>query len=794
METLKTIPQNLGINLRERLLEFYDKYYSANIMTLVILGKESLDQLEIWAQEKFSAIPNKNVSIPYCAFHPLTRNYLQKKVYAVTVKDLKQLDLIWAFPDINTYFLTKPDRYLSHLLGHEGPGSLFSLLKNTGVANSLVAGVVVKGTNFSFFKVSVELTPLGLEKIDEITLMTFQYINMLKENGIQQWIFEECQKLAEISFRFKEKQRASSYTSRVAENMKLYPGDCLLSGGSLFYVYDPTVIQEFLDYLSPRNFKMMICSRTFENMDTFQKEHYYGTLYATEELSEQYIQMLENPPPNPDLYLPSPNEFIAENLEIKQVPPEDISDLPILIKETEISKVWMKKDSTFGIPKANLEILIQSPLTFCSPRANVMTTLFLELVKDYLNEMFYSAEVAGLRYSLTNNSDGIKISISGYDEKQKVLLQKIVEQMTHFETKEDRFLIIKEQLERSYRNFDLESPYERVMFHLTCMLQEIVWNDQQKLEVLKDMHPKDLDEFSTLLFSRAHFQFLLHGNLSRVDALEIVSVVENGFASKKLYPSEYKKSRAVQLSPGSSFLIQETLPNKENQSSAIEIFFQVSHYSDAKSRCLVELLDQVLKERFFDQLRTKEQLGYLVVSALRNVKGSLGLRFVIQSSFSPYYVEKRMEKFIQEQISYLSSLTGKDFQNYLSALIKKKEEKPRNLRQETDKYWRVINLGTYDFEHNKKELELVRQLTPQELFEFYQKFFVDFKTRSKASSISISQIPPLITQTEKGDEEKEEEEEVQEEEVTLEEKILVEDIDDFKASVSLYPLCRPERQ
>lgn len=38
-ETLDIIPKQKGISVREKLLEFHEKYYSANIMALCVLGK-----------------------------------------------------------------------------------------------------------------------------------------------------------------------------------------------------------------------------------------------------------------------------------------------------------------------------------------------------------------------------------------------------------------------------------------------------------------------------------------------------------------------------------------------------------------------------------------------------------------------------------------------------------------------------------------------------------------------------------------------------------------------------------
>jgi len=39
METLKEIPLKNNINVRKELLSFHERWYSANIMSLVVLGK-----------------------------------------------------------------------------------------------------------------------------------------------------------------------------------------------------------------------------------------------------------------------------------------------------------------------------------------------------------------------------------------------------------------------------------------------------------------------------------------------------------------------------------------------------------------------------------------------------------------------------------------------------------------------------------------------------------------------------------------------------------------------------------
>lgn len=108
LETLKEIPIKRGLNIRDELLKFHEKYYSANIMKLVILGKESLDQLTQWVVEKFSAIKNKNVPIPTFDGHPLTENELLVRQIIYIYIYIKLYNNIYVFEFYRNKFLLNP--------------------------------------------------------------------------------------------------------------------------------------------------------------------------------------------------------------------------------------------------------------------------------------------------------------------------------------------------------------------------------------------------------------------------------------------------------------------------------------------------------------------------------------------------------------------------------------------------------------------------------------------------------------------------------------------------------------
>merc|ERR1719468_200162 len=190
LDTLQTQPEKLGLNVREELIRFHTKYYSSNLMTLCLLGKESLDELQTYAVDMFSAIPNKNLNKTDFENDPYKRDATY--VYnVVPVQDLRQLSLSWVIPDGRDSYKSNPSNYISHLVGHEGEGSLLSELKRKGWCSNLYAGARREARGFQFFNLIVDLSEEGGEKIQEILKLIYQYFNMQKSQDIQQWVYDE---------------------------------------------------------------------------------------------------------------------------------------------------------------------------------------------------------------------------------------------------------------------------------------------------------------------------------------------------------------------------------------------------------------------------------------------------------------------------------------------------------------------------------------------------------------------------------------------------------------------------
>mmetsp|Transcript_54710 Transcript_54710/g.61172 ORF Transcript_54710/g.61172 Transcript_54710/m.61172 type:complete len:194 (+) Transcript_54710:249-830(+) len=109
-------------------------------------------------------------------------------------------------------------------------------------------------------------------------------------------------------------------------------------------------------------------------------------------------------------------------------------------------------------------------------------------------------------------------------------------------------------------------------------------------------------------------------------------------------------------SSSSSYLYRFAEFNAADTNSSVAIVLQMGALEEVTNATL-SLLNALVKEPAFNQLRTEEQLGYIVhVSVKTNGDNIKGLLLLIQSdSFSPDHVEARMELFFCNSIATPSS-------------------------------------------------------------------------------------------------------------------------------------------
>ncbi|RHZ61222.1 hypothetical protein Glove_349g91 [Diversispora epigaea] len=644
----------------------------------------------------------------------------QRQVFLKPIKEFREIDIIWPFPDTREYYEFKPINYFSYLISHEGAGSIFSYLKKKGWVNTFYSNLD-GAIGFSFFEVTISLTPEGLDNYREVIKVVFQYIKMIQESSIQEWIFRENQDILNIEYRFAEKSSSpANYVSFLSRILQL-PSirECVISGSYLIKKYDPKLIKKFMDLLRTDNFVLVLISQSFNDLD--QREKWFGTEYKLEQINPEFLEELKNLNSNPELKIPSPNEFIPTNFETHKQDVITPITQPDLIKQTSLTKVWHKKDDTFWVPKADVRFLLRSPLAYSTPLHSVKTGLYVNLLNDALTEYSYDAYLAGLGYDINHTTEGIIILLQGFNDKLLVLLEKIIHEMKNFKVDPKRFDIIKEQVEREYS------------------------------EALKDITSQDIQEFYPKLLSYIHIETFSHGNLFKEEALKLNQIVEDVLHSKPLFPSQLISDRGTILPQGKKYVYQRDVYNSQDINSAIEYYIQVGDLMDINLRAKLSLLAQIAQEPYFNQIRTKEQLGYLADCGWISDIKSIGLRFAIQSVKDTVHLENRIEAFLDKLQNIIEEMTEEDYQKQKESLIIMKLVKPKNLYNESSLYWDHIESGFYDFDSINIDVAELRKITKSEVLEFFKNTVHPASSNQKKLSIhmrsqKISSSPQTMMQ------------------------------------------------
>lgn len=738
LKTLKDDPEKRGVKIRDEFIKFYEKHYSANRMKLVVLGRESLEELEEWVVDLFSHIKNKNLPLNrWDEQKAMTDNELTTEIFAKPVMESRSLEISFPWEDEEEMYETQPARFISHLIGHEGPGSILSYLKEQGLANTLSAGYhnVCPGT--SFFEIEVSLTPEGLKKYHDIVKIVFQYISLIKENPPLEWMHEEMKNMGEVDFRFRQKSPASRFTSSTSAVMqKPIPRPWLLSNTSKHRRFDPRAIVNAMQFLRHDNFRLLIVSQDFPG-DWNEKEKWYGTDYRVQkipvELQTDFRKALEaSPQERPaDLHLPHKNEFIPTRLDVEKLDIKEPAKTPRLLRNDDQMRLWWKKDDAFWVPKANINVLLRNPLTNATPANYVKTVFFTALVKDALTSYSYDAEISGLVYSVSANSLGMDVAVHGYNDKLPVLLEKILTTIRDLELRQDRFDIIKERMVRKYKNWDYQQPYYQVGEFTRWILNEKGWMIHQYSEELPHITLADLKSFAPQLIQQAHVEILAHGNLYRDEARKIGALVESTLQPRLLPQSQWHTRRNLILNQGTNFVFRHDLPDPNNVNHCIEYYVHIGHVMDPLLRAKLQLFAQIVEEPSFDQLRTKEQLGYVVWSGVRPAATTMGFRVLIQSEREPEYLERRIDAFLLKMKETIEKMDAEEFEGHKRSLVMKRLEKLKNLDSETGRLWGYIANEFFNFYQVDGDVAEIRKLKKDDVMGFFNEY-IDPESTTRA--------------------------------------------------------------
>ena len=701
--------ETLGGTSRNEVLGFYKTHYSANRMYLVLLGKAPLDTLAHWAKEHFVEIENKELDRP--AFE---QNYLPEKetfrlIRVEPVKELRSLELLFPLPGFLKDYESKPGNLLGNLIGHEGKGSLLSLLKQEGLATALSAGDHPLTHDYGIFVIDVTLTPRGLEDFREVVRLCLSYIELLKSEDYPVYYFRESRARAKLDETYSDRGEGSGRAAALSGRMPKYPLNIVERVPFLYENEDPKAYRRMLSCLRQDN---LLATLTAKGLPTTDTEAHYGAKYSYAEDDSLY-ESFRDLPVRPELHLPPANPYMPRQATVPDRAQKEGVKPTKIIDEAGLT-LYQSLDFKFLRPKASLSYKIRLPKERMGLRFKVLLDTYTACVNESLNELAYPARLAGLGYSFANGYEGVYFSINGFDESAPLLFQNFLEHMVDLKISEQTFEALKEKNLRGLRNFYRQDAYMIVRFMNYEVLQALHYRPEDQLPVVEQLTLDDIRSFAEDLYDRGYIEALVHGNVPADRAVALTRQMQKSLGIDPISrDSTFKQTNLVQAEAESLWTVQQL---EVNNSCFWRQYLIGPTTPEVRAAAMV--LDTFVDRPFFTEMRTNQQLGYIVWAGAAPVRDrdNAYLYFIIQSGTHPAdVVEARADSFIATFVEQFDALPDDRFETIRAASIEELKQKDKTIAETAGKF----NVQAFefdgDFDHKLKTLEALESLTKEEV-------------------------------------------------------------------------------
>ncbi|MGI9279891.1 MAG: insulinase family protein [Endozoicomonas sp.] len=704
---LDTLNNNDGQSLLADLKALHQEYYVGSNMAVVVYGKEPLTTLESWANASLSSIKAGRGSV-YDHEEPFREDQQGVRINIETLADSYDLKLVFSLPTTLNAYKVKPLHYLSKVIGNEGPGSLHSVLKEKGLIENLYAYGWDYSGAFSELEVALELTEAGYNQLDFVTEATFSYLNLLREQGVSESLYQQAASLAAIDFQFQEQSRPVDYATEISQRLQYYPASHALFLPYSLESYEPELIQSYLDKLTPERVRLVVSAKEVE---VDQVEPFYLTRFGVKPLSEDFLKRLSAPAAVEGLTVPATNPYIPDDFTVLSATGSEQLAPSLLIEQPGL-RLWHLQDQTYQQPKSDLKVHFSTPVVSQSANEMVKSWLLGRLYLKLLNERTYLASQAGMTFSLWPTSSGLEMSLSGYQQKQPQLLNSVLETLQSESFSEEAFQGVKTALALDLKNSSLNTPDDQAYDALWNLINVDRFSYEEALESLNTVSLEELNAHRKKIFERAHLDILAHGNVSRQQALAYADKLKSLVGQ----PAQPYKSSIYDLKAQETLNLQLDIDHTDS----VSVLYYQAKEEDVKSHALYALLGEMLGSDFFRELRTKQQLGYVVWGGANRIKDRPGLAFLIQSpNTNPDELKNRMLTFFDEQQKEIKSLESETLETYKQGLVDDLLKKDLSLTKRTNRFWRYISSDEIDFGETVKFAQAIGDITKEELVRVY---------------------------------------------------------------------------
>ena len=706
--------------LLKHLNSFYKKYYSANLMKLVLVGKQSPKELKKLATKYFSKIKNNNIDRPVTVANSYRQKDLGKNIFIQSKVKSPELLIEFALDNNSSTWRSKPNEYIEMLLNSQEPNSLMSFLNEEGLIESGSVSIDpdVWGADGSAF-ISYTLTDKGLINKNIIIENTFRYIDLIKDEGIKKEYFDELAGINQIQFEDYKAPEALNLAVQFAFNIYDVPLKNIIDFNYVTSDFKSDAIQNVLSKMTPKLARIYHISPD-ENIE-INLQYADGGYRVSEFTFSDYDASLVFS----DLSLPEPQVINLDDPEEILFTSSGQYDTPKKVLDQQGVQAFLSHTQNFMGREGVLIVNLKSSVP--SKNAENLTYAFIS------NAVFRKKHRLIFQRAFQRNGVSIFSNYDSYGNATFGLLGRTSTQMKHAKdllTKYANFKYTERDLKDAVKalrdSFDSiaeQGISAQLSYYAATATKQgpFLYSKKQISDALNQATIEGLTSFHNKYVNSIFIDIFSHGIESPEKIISFANETRNIFGDTSQF-SAWRMDNNFKVVAGTGKITKVSTPKDGVGMADIYIYPEQSLQVEAQ----FAMINKLFSPSFFNELRTNQQLGYAVFSLDYEIHDypTIGMTIVSDNTNLQDLKEKMME-FQYGFAAALESVDNKIIKNVQTALLEDLNQKPENIFVEVSPLINDWEEGNYNFDTRKKVINHISNTSRQDLVNLNNKFILD---------------------------------------------------------------------
>ena len=685
-------------DIRNKMIEFYNKYYTSNNIVITIISSKSIEHMENIIINKFNNITKKyndNSIIKNSKYFDTNMEYV-----LYPHNDKNYIVYFWEINLPQTYSKNMISDVIEEIINNEDSNNIEKIL----IDKDLIKGLFSYTMDEGIFVLIVDINNDNnindtIKKINSHIKYYFNNLNKLNWNKIYDFI----DKKYNIMFNYSNKISDITLILDIVVNMFYYKPENFYFGNRGIIDKNYKELNKTIEMLHFSNCNIIYCTKNIKA--DFIIDKYYNSKYGK---INDTLKNGQNVEFNFDVILK--NKYY--DIKPKVIENLDNYNIPLLLDK----RTWYGGVSKFNETFVFLKLILSDSIFIDNLKNNIASNISVGIINYYLNSHFNKEFDLGYNCSLSLSSlnSCIEIKFYGYNDKFNIFYNDV---MTFFKNiyinvENNIINIEKQDYLENLLEIDKSIPWEFSNNLLFNLVYPYNYTYIEKIKYIKENNINN--EIKHIL-----------KKICTIDNIP-VTIVTYGNIKKNKLPDFTNLRKNVRLPLSKIPILNKindttiTHPNKNIKNNFIMILFELDCFTPQKKAIEIIIL-LLIKQPVYDFLRTKNQLGYLVDSNILKLNNLKYFYIKVQSEKKNSFVISKITEFLKLFDEILLKKLNSELEDIKNIIKKEIKIKESNTGELITKYYYEIFVRDYMF--NRKDLiyRQIDDLTIDDIYTYYCK-------------------------------------------------------------------------